>query len=96
MTSNEDPNLNDVMPADEQEAIWKAGILGHFRAQWAELQAVIAQLKEHPELVTREHVMFVKEATRGLMEWLRANGINAWFDVTEATGLDEVKAGDRL
>lgn len=95
MSNNESTSLNEVLPADEQAAVWNAGILGHFWTQWAELQSVIAELKEHPELVTPEHVILVKNAIKGLMEWLRTNGIDAHFEVTEASGLD-VQAGDRL
>jgi hypothetical protein len=93
--SNQDANLNDMFSPAEQEAMRSAGVMGYFNAQWRELQAVIAKLNEHPETVTAEHVRTVRETIGMLMEWLRANGIDAHFDVTEASGLD-VRAGDRL
>ncbi|MFK4295012.1 hypothetical protein ABH924_000144 [Arthrobacter sp. GAS37] len=95
MSNIENPSLNDVMPANEQVAVWNAAIVAHFETQWAELQAIIAELKERPDLVTPEHVILVTEAIQGLMKWLRAHGIDAHFDVTEANGLD-VHAGDHL
>lgn len=93
--TNQDMNLSSVMPADEQADVWNSAIVGHFETQWAELQSIIAELKEHPELVTPDHVILVKNAIKGLMEWLRAHGIDAHFEVTEANGLD-IQAGDRL
>ncbi|WP_284990870.1 MULTISPECIES: hypothetical protein [unclassified Arthrobacter] len=93
--SNQDINPNELMPADEQAAIGRAAILGHFEMIWAELQSTINQLKENPELVTREHVILYKDAIRHLMEWLRANGIEVYAQVSEAKGID-VLPGDRL
>lgn len=95
MSNDENASLTEILPAEEQAAIGRAAILAHFETLWAELQAAIAQLKEHPELVTREHVIFYKDAIRHLMEWLRANGIEAYAHVSEANGID-LQPGDRL
>lgn len=93
--NNEETNLTNVTSAEDQAEVWTAAVVGHFQTKWTELQSIIAELKERPNLVTAEHVILVKNAIKGLMEWLRAHGIDAHFDVTEANGLD-VQAGDRL
>ncbi len=96
MSNQEDASLTHIMPADEQAAILRDAVLGHHKATMAQLQSFIAELNEQPDLITRDHVKLVKDAVKHQVEWLRAHGIDAYCEVTEATGLDDVKAGDRL
>lgn len=94
--SNQDMNLNSVLAPEEHAAVWNAAIVAHFETQWTELRSIVTELNERPEFVTPEHVRLVKDAIKGLMEWLRAHGIDAHFEVTEANGLGDVQAGNRL
>ncbi len=90
-----DEQLNETISPEAQETIFKQAILGHHQTIMAELQSLIGALKERPEEITKDHVVFVKNVARAQVEFLRAHGINAWVDVIEAAGLD-VEAGDRL
>lgn len=94
--SNEDANLHAVMPADQQNEIWTAAILGHHHTVWEEFQNILAEMKAQPGGMTKEQVAVSISFIRTQMEWLRAHGINAAFTIHEAQGIDGLKAGDQL
>ncbi|WP_427174466.1 hypothetical protein [Arthrobacter sp. 92] len=73
--SNQDPHLNDVMPADEQAEIFRDGLLGHHYALMKQISAQLEMAKSSPGAMTPEVVTFFEQALAAERHWLESRGI---------------------
>lgn len=89
-------NLNEIMPADEQQEIVRAVIRAQHDTVWPGFEDAIAKMKEFPEPVRHTHAVLLVEAIKMHFDWLRSHGIDAYFEVKETFGIEGLKIGDRL
>ncbi|WP_160664096.1 hypothetical protein [Pseudarthrobacter sp. ATCC 49987] len=83
--SNQDPNLNDVMPADEQEEALRDALLGHHFALMSQMARMLEQIRSTPGAMTPEVAEFFGNALSAQEQWLASHGI-VWPLVESSNG----------
>ncbi|WP_437773279.1 hypothetical protein [Arthrobacter sp. KNU40] len=92
--SNQD-NLDDIMPADEQYEILRAVIIDQHETVWPTFVDALTKMRELPEQFRHTHAVLLVEAIKLHFDWLRSNGIDAQFELTDTFGIEVLKIEDR-